>query len=144
MNNKQIASMQVLVVLNLIPDEQRSLVPQDIINRLMKNANGIEMQINYDEYGDVILTKEAKSIIIYLYKNYINKDQLVNEALNARLQQNKQLNQELKESANSVKVKENLFENEKVERVEEKEMVIYSQNVFQKMIHKIKEFLKNF
>ena len=180
-SDSSVACMQALYVIDSIPQEQKEMIPQKVLDSLSSKAelNGDGYYVRFfDNSGNVILSPEAQTILVYLYKNYINKDKVIDDAIEEKLKRNAELKTKLKESANQkqiskLNIKENIFEKEdtsldnsnegneaKEEKLEDRfktaevssindetkvettELIIPKQNIFKRIINKIKSLFK--
>lgn len=116
-------------------------IPIDLIEVIKENRN-----IDYSPKIDInnmqkMLSKKALCLYTWLYLEYINKDIQEKNRINKILYDN-----EIKKQSN-LKIN-NMFEKpsnikaNNSEKIENKQIVIYKQTLFQKIINKIKKFLK--
>lgn len=91
---------EVYEVLKLTPKEQIKLIPEEVIKEIKLNANKNNEKINldFDEMGNVILSNEAKAMIVAIYKNYFLKKDDQRIILNKQLQKNENIKEIEKES----------------------------------------------
>ncbi len=126
MNKVKNAYSEVSTFLNLINREERDLIPNDILEKIdsYKDYNSLSFNNN----GEIVLSEEAKSIILYLYETYIlSDDKELKKAFNEKLKENDRIHKIIKDNQRDIK-KDEILLNElfpkpevKVEKEEEKQ-----------------------
>ena len=147
---------EVKEVLNLISDEERKKIPEDILIAIQKKSTDTSNILKYDTNGRLILSKNVKAMLLYLYTEYIIAD---NEQLKLAISLKTKQNQLIKNKINSIigqkivlndlfEINQEKMENKKEDfskEIQEKEVLdlaIRKDNIIIKIINKIKLFLK--
>lgn len=147
------AYTEVLEILKHISQEELNKIPTEII-KFMEDNRDNTYNFTYDvsqSLGEQKVLRETNSIIIYIFKKYFATD-VQKEKINNILMKNELIYQkELKEKYNPellFKKKEYKIEDEKESienNMEEVSLIEYKENIFIKLIKKIKNnFLKIF
>lgn len=142
-NEYKKAFVEVQAVLNCLDKEDYNKIPTNVIEALEENKDK-EYTYNYDEnleFDKWELTTEAKAILYNILKDYLATDEQ-KDYFNKRekfqfLQEEKEKNEKF--DVNNIFKKEELKEEEKQE---EQQMVKYKENIFKRMLNKIKEWFK--
>lgn len=141
MNN--IAYAEVIDVLNNMSENDRNRVPQKIINFFKRNANPnyenhISKEISLSEQN---IHPDTKTLLAILTINYWCDSKEEKEELIALYSENERLYQEeIREKYNP----DNIFNNNKEnEHINTSLIEVKKQTWYQKILEKIKKFLKN-
>ena len=81
MNKVKNAYSEVSTFLNLIREEERSMIPSEILEKIDSYKDYGSLSFNNN--GELMLSDEAKSIILYLYETYmLSNDKELKKAFN--------------------------------------------------------------
>lgn len=105
-NSYSMICKEVLAVLNKVPEAQLALIPDEIINyiKLTSEETDKETEIKFDIFGNPILSKEAKSMIVILYQKYFLDDRTRTFLMDKLLENDKENESRLKKI-----IKNNIF-----------------------------------
>lgn len=130
MNNTNLEYAQVNRVLKKLSKEQLNKIPQNVINHY---------NVSYDKNLDQNISKKAAISIIAIFKRYIfNENE--NLELDKILKSNTILQEERKKQLYSV---DDIFKNRNIkgnDSFKENALVEYKENIFSKILNKIKKF----
>lgn len=143
---------EVCEILKHIPQEEANKIPKEVI-KFFENNKDETYDFTYDvsqSLGEQKVLRKTNSIIIYLFKKYFATD-VQKEKINNILRQNELVYQEsLKEKYNpELLFKKKDCEIEEKKQLEKNEMLVvsmteYKENIFIKLIKKIKNNLFGF
>ena len=140
------ACMEVFEVVKKLPEEQQKLIPKKIIDNLKKNAINESYELKYDNVGNIILSKDAESMLVYLYSEYIITSDTVREQIKKKTKQNKLIKDNIKKANITINYDYNkINDNSNININEQKNnvaMVKYEKNIFKKLLNKIKRIFK--
>ena len=152
MNNRKNAYTEVYTILQDLNEEEYNKIPPEVIETLDANRNKeyeyflddeLELKdqpmlpetkaILFNLFRDYLATPEQKTKIIRMQNEARQKNELKKQQMyNADVFANKSINKPTKIDENEVKVNN-----------EEKQIVIYKENIFKKILNKIKSlFMK--
>lgn len=140
------ACTEVFEIVKKLPEEQQKLIPQEIVDNLKKNAMNESYELKYDNVGNIILSKDAESMLVYLYSEYIINSDVVKEQIKKKTKQNKLIKNNIKKANITINYDYNKNnDNSNINMNEQKNdvaMVKYEKNIFKKILNKIKGIFK--
>ena len=139
-NEEKIACMEVIEVVKRLPTWQKNMIPKQVINNLENKIQNETISLQYNSYNELILSKKAKEILVYLYREYVLvNDKGMKEALDKKLGENESILEDIKcrKMPNTVAFNKR-YEEDKKEIVLKKE----NDNIFSRIIKKIKQIFK--
>ncbi len=139
-NEEKIACMEVIEVVKRLPTWQKNMIPKQVMNNLENKIQNETISLQYNSYNEIILSKKAKEILVYLYREYVLvNDKGMKEALDKKLGENESILEDIKcrKVPNTVAFNKR-YEGEKKEIVLKKE----NYNIFSRIIKKIKQIFK--
>ena len=117
MHNVKNAYNEVSTFLNLIRQEEREMIPSDILKKLESYKDYKSLSFNN---GELVLSDEAKSIILYLYETYIiSDDKELKKAYKDKLKENDRVYKIIKSNQKEIR-KDDIILNELFTSAEEK------------------------
>ena len=117
MHNVKNAYNEVSTFLNLIRQEEREMIPSDILKKLESYKDYKSLSFNN---GELVLSDEAKSIILYLYETYImSDDKELKKAYKNKLKENDRVYKIIKSNQKEIR-KDDIILNELFINTEEK------------------------
>ena len=139
-DNEIITNTEILNILKKIDLEYIYKIPEEIIEYLNENSLKIkdEKYSGFDENGNIKVSKEAEEILIYLYLNYW-ADEDEKEKLIEKYKENEK---QLSEKYDVYKVFEQRKRNTEDGEKKEVHLVEVKDNIFVKILNKIKMLLK--
>ena len=139
-NENQIACLEVIEVLKNLPEEQRNYIPSSVIENIQSKCGSETISLKYDEYNSLIISKRAKEILVYLYKEYfVQEKSELEEMLNEKLKENEK--EKIKVQNENLKVKFDIPKTISNETSQNTNITEYKENIFKRII---KKFLKFF
>ena len=144
MSNRSNAYTEVYTILQDLNEEEFNKIPAEIIETIEANRNE-EYEYELDdelELKEQPMLPETKAILFNLFRDYLATPE--QKAKIIRMQNEERQKNELKKSK---MYSTDVFENKKEKKIEtpEKEivqLVKYKENIFKKILNKIKSFLK--
>lgn len=141
--NYRNALKEVYVILDSLVEEDYEKIPPELVETIYQNMNeDYEFQINekQDLFNQKILP-ETKAILFNIFRDYLSTEEQKEKII--RMQKEERQKNELKKKE---LYNINVFENrEKINNVEVQkepvELIVYKENIFKKIINKIKGFL---
>lgn len=125
---------EVFELLKNVDRKDLEKIPMNLLQTIKNNRNKDYIpQIDFNNIQNT-LTKKAISLYVWLYLEYITNDIEEKREINKILYEN-----EIK-MQNNLKINNNIFN--KIECIENTQMMIYNENFLKKIINKIKEFFK--
>lgn len=95
MDKAKKAYSEVSAFLNLIREEEKNMIPKDILQKIDSYRDNKNLSFNKD--GEIELSEEAKSIILYLYETYIlSSNSELKNAFHDRLEENDRIHRIIK------------------------------------------------
>ena len=139
-DNEIITNTEILNILKKIDLEYIYKIPEEIIEYLNENSLKIkdEKYSGFDENGNIKVSKEAEEILIYLYLNYW-ADEDEKEKLIEKYKENEK---QLSDKYDVYKVFEQRKRNTEDGEKKEVHLVEVKDNIFVKILNKIKLLLK--
>ena len=139
-DNEIITNTEILNILKKIDLEYIYKIPEEIIEYLNENSLKIkdEKYSGFDENGNIKVSKEAEEILIYLYLNYW-ADEDEKEKLIEKYKENEK---QLSDKYDVYKVFEQRKRNTEDGEKKEVHLVEVKDNIFVKILNKIKILLK--
>ena len=139
-DNEIITNTEILNILKKIDLEYIYKIPEEIIEYLNENPLKIkdEKYSGFDENGNIKVSKEAEEILIYLYLNYW-ADEDEKEKLIEKYKENEK---QLSDKYDVYKVFEQRKRNTEDGEKKEVHLVEVKDNIFVKILNKIKMLLK--
>lgn len=139
-DNEIITNTEILNILKKIDLEYIYKIPEEIIEYLNENSLKIkdEKYSGFDENGNIKVSKEAEEILIYLYLNYW-ADEDEKEKL---IEKYKEKEKQLSDKYDVYKVFEQRKRNTEDGEKKEVHLVEVKDNIFVKILNKIKMLLK--
>lgn len=139
-DNEIITNTEILNILKKIDLEYIYKIPEEIIEYLNENSLKIkdEKYSGFDENGNIKVSKEAEEILIYLYLNYW-ADEDEKEKLIEKYKENEK---QLSDKYDVYKVFEQRKRNTEDGEKKEVHLVEVKDNIFVKILNKIKMLLK--
>ena len=144
MNNRKNAYTEVYTILQELNEEEYNKIPPEVIKTIEANRNE---EYEYELDDELELKKqpmlpETKAILFNLFRDYLATPE--QKAKIIKMQNEERQKNELKKSK---MYSTDVFENKKEKKIEtpEKEivqLVKYKENIFKKILNKIKSFLK--
>lgn len=139
--------VEVDEVLNYLSEENLNKIPEDIRNLIKENKDK-NYTWKFDETKELKDQKLSKDTIIIL--SYLNMEYLLNEEQKKLMEQIYELNEkkQIEERKEKYKLDE-IFKNKEttnqqineIKDIQEQSIIKYNENVFKRIIKKIKEFL---
>lgn len=141
-NENQLACLEVIEVLNNLPEEQRNCIPNNVIENLKSKCEAQTITLKYDKNNSLIISQKAKEILVYLYREYFlsNNSELKN-MLNEKLRENEFIKEKIKSKNENLKVKFDIPKEIPKEVSNDTNIVEYKENILKKVF---KKFLKFF
>ena len=144
MSNRNNAYTEVYTILQELNEEEFNKIPAEIIETIEANRNE-EYEYELDdelELKEQPMLPETKAILFNLFRDYLATPE--QKAKIIRMQNEERQKNELKKSK---MYSTDVFENKEEKKIEtpEKEivqLVKYKENIFKKILNKIKSFLK--
>ena len=143
MNNRKNAYTEVYTILQDLNEEEYNKIPFEVVETIEKNRNE-EYDYELDEelkLKDQQMLPETKAILFNLFRDYLATPEQKSKIIrmqNEERQKNELKKQQMYKSDIFVnKPKENFTE----ENNEEMRIVRYKENIFKKILNKIKNFL---
>ncbi len=143
MNNRKNAYTEVYTILQDLNEEEYNKIPFEVVETIEKNRNE-EYDYELDEelkLKDQQMLPETKTILFNLFRDYLATPEQKSKIIrmqNEERQKNELKKQQMYKSDIFVnKPKENFTE----ENNEEMRIVRYKENIFKKILNKIKNFL---
>lgn len=141
--------VEVNEILNFLSEDDLLKIPEDVRNTIKENMDK-QYVWKYDVSKELKEQNLSRDTIILL--SYLNMEYLLNEEQKEYMQQLHEINEKKLEEAKAEKYSvEDLFKKKKkeetqtTEQVEEKSLIeCKEENIFTKMINKIKNFFKKF
>ena len=135
---------EVYEILNLLGNEYIKKLPIELYNHIDNNRDKKSI-IEYDINKNILdqnISEDARDMIAYLNLQYWCTEE-EREELMKKYQKNEiRYQEELKEKYNP----DNLFNNKKTKNIdndnENAQIIVYRENIFTKIVNKIKRFLK--
>lgn len=144
MENGKNSYTEVYTILQDLDDEEYNKIPPVLIKTLEENMNkDYEYEIDDDlELKDHKMLPETKAILFNLFRDYLATSEQKQKII--KMQNEERAKNELKKQQ---KYETDIFKNKKVEQQtnaiqEEKSLIKYKENIFQKIIRKIKNWFK--
>ncbi len=144
MENGKNSYTEVYTILQDLDDEEYNKIPPVLIKTLEENMNkDYEYEIDDDlELKDHKMLPETKAILFNLFRDYLATSEQKQKII--KMQNEERAKNELKKQQ---KYETDIFKNKKVEQQtnaiqEEKSLIKYKENIFQKIINKIKNWFK--
>lgn len=144
MENSKNSYTEVYTILQDLDDEEYNKIPPVLIKTLEENMNkDYEYELDDDlELKDHKMLPETKAILFNLFRDYLATSQQKQKII--KMQNEEKAKNELKKQQ---EFEIDMFKNKKVEQQtnaiqEEKSLIKYKENVFKKIINKIKNLLK--
>lgn len=142
MNN--IDCREALEVISLLDSIEKQKIPIEIIENLKKRANGISSETVYRKDGNIVLSRNAKIILTYIYSNYIVDKVYEKEAIHKKMAENRRI----KDVIISRKINNNLMikmekDDKKIENknyLEEKSLIIKKETFWEKILNIVINF----
>lgn len=144
--NENFICKETIFVLNN-NQEEKKLIPIDIVNQIKQKANLAKEHLRFDKNNKIILSRDTKLFITYLYQKYIvQSDDVKNILLNQKLEENKKIKEIIMQNRNKKIIfldQEEMFRKKenKVTLEQNKSLVVIKETFFDKIINKIKKFL---
>lgn len=143
MNNRRNAYTEVYTILQELNEEEYNKIPLEIIETLKANMN---KEYNYEldeekELKEQPMLPQTKAILLNIFRDYLSTPEQKEKII--RMQNEERQKNELKKKK---KYDVNVFENKTKEKLkqtnnQENELVKYKENIFTKIINKIKSCL---
>ena len=144
MENGKNSYTEVYTILQDLDDEEYNKIPPVLIKTLEENMNkDYEYELDDDlELKDHKMLPETKAILFNLFRDYLATSEQKQKII--KMQNEEREKNELKKQQ---KYETDIFKNKKVEQQanaiqEEKSLIKYKENIFQKIIRKIKNWFK--
>lgn len=145
------AYSEVSTFLNLIREEERNMIPSEILEKIDSYKDYGSLSFNNN--GELMLSDEAKSIILYLYETYmLSNDKELKKAFNIKLKENDRISKIIKSNQKEIKKQEivlnELFpkQEEQSDKIEETKEEVVEEALIEKkndnIFTKIKDFIK--
>lgn len=142
MSNRKNAYTEVYTILEDLNEEEYNKIPPEIIEAIRINRN---VEYNYELDEDLELKEqpmlpETKAILFNLFRDYLSEPWQKEKII--KMQEEERQKNELKkrEQYNTDVFANKKHENEKQIEKETLEMVEYKENIFKKILNKIKSF----
>ena len=143
MNNRRNAYTEVYTILQELNEEEYNKIPLEIIETLKANMN---KEYNYEldeekELKEQPMLPQTKAILLNIFRDYLSTPEQKEKII--KMQNEERQKNELKKKK---KYDVNVFENKTKEKLkqtnnQENELVKYKENIFTKIINKIKSCL---
>lgn len=140
-NTNQLACSEVIEVIKRIPEEQRKCIPVEVISNLNSKAYGKEITLKYDSAYSLCISIKAKEILVYLFKEYILKDnESLQDKLNQKLRENEYIKERIKQNNLKYEIK---FDKRKTNSVTTTgKLVEYKENFLKRILKRLLNFFK--
>lgn len=143
MNNEEyaIACTEVLEILKYISKDEYNKIPLNVITALEKNKkqNAVYLYNPWKSLNEQQISEKGKEMLAVFYKNYWATDE---EKIKINAYQNKKREETyLNNNYNDI-FKDKKIINVVKDNIEEKNLVVYKEGIFQKLINFIKKLLK--
>ena len=143
MNNRRNAYTEVYTILQELNEEEYNKIPLEIIETLKANMNK-EYDYELDEEKELKeqpMLPQTKAILLNIFRDYLSTPEQKEKII--KMQNEERQKNELKKKK---KYDVNVFENKTKEKLkqtnnQENELVKYKENIFTKIINKIKSCL---
>ena len=144
MENGKNSYTEVYTILQDLDNEEYNKIPPVLIKTLEENMNkDYEYELDDDlELKDHKMLSETKAILFNLFRDYLATSEQKQKII--KMQNEERAKNELKKQQ---KYETDIFKNKKVEQQanaiqDEKSLTKYKENIFQKIINKIKKLFK--
>lgn len=144
MENGKNSYTEVYTILQDLDNEEYNKIPPVLIKTLEENMNkDYEYELDDDlELKDHKMLPETKAILFNLFRDYLATSEQKQKII--KMQNEERAKNELKKQQ---KYETDIFKNKKVEQQanaiqDEKSLTKYKENIFQKIINKIKKLFK--
>ena len=139
---------EVYDIIYHMEEELFNKIPKGFIKMIQQNRDeNFAVNIDYSKsINDQELQRGTRVVLSLIYRDYICSKEEREEIIKTDEEELKRVEEELKEKYNP----DNLFKNRKykMEEIQEEnnntEMIVYKENIIQKLFRKIKEFFKWF
>ena len=137
------AAVEVLGIIETLEEEEKNKIPEEIINFLEENKSK-EYNPDIDYYADVEdlkLKEKTKQILAGIYRDYLCNEEEKQEYIKKLRENEIEYQEKLRKEYNT----DNLFKKNNQENNKETTMslVVKKENLFSRIINKIKNFFKS-
>ena len=144
MSNRKNAYTEVYTILQDLNEEEYEKIPSEVIDAIYTNMNDeYEYELNGEiELKDQAMLPETKAILFNLFRDYLATPEQKEKIIKMQNEERKKL-QVKKQQMYSINVfenKENKKSQEDELKQEQTQMIEYKENIFTKIINKIKGF----
>ena len=141
MNNRKNAYTEVYTILENLHDEEYNKIPHEIIEAIRLNRN---LEYNYELDDDLELKKhkmlpETKAILFNLFRDYLATPEQKEKIIRMQNEERKKIEQKKKQKYNTDVFENKLKENTEQIKREPVELIEYKENIFKKILNKIKK-----
>ena len=138
MSNRRNAYKEVFIILQDLNEEEYNKIPPEVISVIKENMNE-EYEFYLDgELGlkDQLILPETKAILFNLFRDYLATSEQKEKII--KMQNEERQKSELKKQQ---QYNANVFQNKTKENINQsKELIEYKENIFIKLINKIKSW----
>ena len=144
MSNRENAYTEVYTILQELNEEEYSKIPPEVLETIEENMNkGYEFMLDDElELKEQQMLPETKAILFNLFRDYLATTEQKEKII--KMQNEERQNNELKKQQNyNVDVFQNKTKiSTKPIENQDNELIKYKENIFRKIINKIKSWLK--
>ena len=141
MSNRKNAYTEVYTILEDLNEEEYNKIPPEVMNVIYENRNPdycYELDDNL-ELKEQPMLPETKAILFNLFRDYLATQEQKEKIIKMQNEE-RQKNEIKKQKQYNIDVFENKNIQNKAERIEEIQLVEYKENIFKKILNKIKRF----
>jgi len=135
---------EALEVINVLDDKEKNKIPINVIENLKGQSNGISTDAVYRRDGNIVLSRNAKIILTYIYSKYLATNDFEKYCINQKLIENREVKSIIankKFPKDKIEnIKETIVENTVEEYEKEKYLIVKKETFFQKIVNKILNF----
>ena len=141
MSNRKNAYTEVYTILEDLNEEEYNKIPPEVIETIKENRNE-EYFFELDEdltLKEQTMLPETKAILFNLFRDYLATQEQKEKIIKMQNEE-RQKNELKKQRQYNIDVFANKYNQNKTERIEEIQLVEYKENIFKKILNKIKRF----
>ena len=141
MNNRKNAYTEVYTILEDLNEEEYNKIPPEVIETIKENRNE-EYFFELDEdltLKEQTMLPETKAILFNLFRDYLATQEQKEKIIKMQNEE-RQKNELKKQKQYNIDVFAKKYNQNKTERIEEIQLVEYKENIFKKLLNKIKRF----
>lgn len=141
MSNRKNAYTEVYTILEDLNEEEYNKIPPEVIETIKENRNE-EYFFELDEdltLKEQTMLPETKAILFNLFRDYLATQEQKEKIIKMQNEE-RQKNELEKQKQYNIDVFANKYNQNKTERIDEIQLVEYKENIFKKILNKIKRF----